>query len=268
MFKRLNQYLETYAPFVRVSFYLTIPALIGVFYLIYQNKIFQTLGNNLRDNLLGLIIIVPLFFFVLWVLISIVALIVEIIYDYLQTSTLTLYKTLTVILIAAVSSLTFTTFYYKHRLLNSERIITEYSTKLANSNQLAKQRLQSINTLTSDLNNCTNQQNYATSYSATNERYNESRLQDLKYKRHTGSINLKNIDGSTYVSGQLNKGKEIGTWTYYENGNVSKKYKYQLQGVGAICRDGSRSYSTGRGTCSHHGGVDYWLNDYVKINLQ
>lgn len=28
---------------------------------------------------------------------------------------------------------------------------------------------------------------------------------------------------------------------------------------GAICRDGWRSYSTGRGTCSHHGGVAYWL---------
>lgn len=28
---------------------------------------------------------------------------------------------------------------------------------------------------------------------------------------------------------------------------------------GAICNDGTRSYSTGRGTCSWHGGVDYWL---------
>lgn len=30
-------------------------------------------------------------------------------------------------------------------------------------------------------------------------------------------------------------------------------------GGGAICNDGTRSYSTGRGTCSHHGGVDRWL---------
>jgi hypothetical protein len=28
---------------------------------------------------------------------------------------------------------------------------------------------------------------------------------------------------------------------------------------GAICRDGSRSYSTGSGTCSWHGGVARWL---------
>lgn len=29
--------------------------------------------------------------------------------------------------------------------------------------------------------------------------------------------------------------------------------------IGAICRDGWRSYATGRGACSWHGGVDYWL---------
>jgi len=33
----------------------------------------------------------------------------------------------------------------------------------------------------------------------------------------------------------------------------------QPQGGGAICNDGTRSYSTGRGTCSWHGGVNYWL---------
>ncbi|WP_426303693.1 hypothetical protein LRM48_001380 [Candidatus Nanosynbacter sp. TM7-008] len=26
-----------------------------------------------------------------------------------------------------------------------------------------------------------------------------------------------------------------------------------------MCRDGWRSYATGRGTCSHHGGVSQWL---------
>lgn len=29
--------------------------------------------------------------------------------------------------------------------------------------------------------------------------------------------------------------------------------------VGAVCEDGWRSSSTGSGTCSHHGGVDYWV---------
>lgn len=29
--------------------------------------------------------------------------------------------------------------------------------------------------------------------------------------------------------------------------------------IGAICKDGSRSSATGRGACSHHGGVARWL---------
>lgn len=28
---------------------------------------------------------------------------------------------------------------------------------------------------------------------------------------------------------------------------------------GAICRYGTRSHATGRGACSHHGGVSYWI---------
>ena len=33
---------------------------------------------------------------------------------------------------------------------------------------------------------------------------------------------------------------------------------YGSQRSGAICNDGWVSHSTGRGTCSHHGGVDHW----------
>jgi hypothetical protein len=39
----------------------------------------------------------------------------------------------------------------------------------------------------------------------------------------------------------------------------SKKRYYR---VGAICRDGSASRATGRGACSHHGGVRQWVHDY------
>jgi hypothetical protein len=29
--------------------------------------------------------------------------------------------------------------------------------------------------------------------------------------------------------------------------------------IGAMCNDGTRSNSTGSGTCSSHGGVNYWI---------
>ena len=46
------------------------------------------------------------------------------------------------------------------------------------------------------------------------------------------------------------------------NVNVLTKYlheesKYKAR-IGAICNDGWISNSTGRGTCSHHGGVSTW----------
>lgn len=32
--------------------------------------------------------------------------------------------------------------------------------------------------------------------------------------------------------------------------------------VGAKCWDGTNSYATGSGACSHHGGVRYWKYEY------
>ena len=40
---------------------------------------------------------------------------------------------------------------------------------------------------------------------------------------------------------------------------ISDTFEIRGDRIGAICNDGWRSYSTGSGTCSHHGGVDYWL---------
>ena len=52
-----------------------------------------------------------------------------------------------------------------------------------------------------------------------------------------------------------------------QEGYVAKMYikkgKAQVRSndtrTGAICHDGTSSSATGRGACSHHGGVDYWL---------
>lgn len=47
-----------------------------------------------------------------------------------------------------------------------------------------------------------------------------------------------------------------GTTLHWENVRSSSGRR-----VGAICRDGWRSSATGRGACSHHGGVSQWLYD-------
>lgn len=50
-------------------------------------------------------------------------------------------------------------------------------------------------------------------------------------------------------------------WEYYVN---TPSYNYQTPSsnssrYGAICKDGTHSNATGRGACSHHGGVSMWL---------
>lgn len=47
---------------------------------------------------------------------------------------------------------------------------------------------------------------------------------------------------------------EPRTYTYTPAPGPSSGYR-----SGAICRDGWRSNATGRGACSHHGGVAYWI---------
>lgn len=48
-----------------------------------------------------------------------------------------------------------------------------------------------------------------------------------------------------YVSNKyLKKGKAVVSVSEYR--------------VGAVCKDGTSSTATGRGACSHHGGVSYW----------
>lgn len=47
----------------------------------------------------------------------------------------------------------------------------------------------------------------------------------------------------------------------------TQRYTFQVKvgyRTGAICRDGWRSKATGRGACSHHGGVAYWLNTQTR----
>ncbi len=52
--------------------------------------------------------------------------------------------------------------------------------------------------------------------------------------------------------------KSVNNQTIPSYRPVKEKEAYQVR-VGAVCCDGSRSYATGRGACSHHGGVCQWL---------
>lgn len=68
------------------------------------------------------------------------------------------------------------------------------------------------------------------------------------------------IDNWSLSDGKITRNftQEVTTAYYKELREEAVSEYYERSG--AICRDGTRSYSTGRGTCSWHGGVDYWLD--------
>lgn len=96
---------------------------------------------------------------------------------------------------------------------------------------------------------------------------NEKKFQSFKQNGFTGNISFEGIFGYKSIRGQLVKGEERGVWFYEKYNGEKEVYKWISTRVGAICRDGNRSYATGRGACSHHGGVDYWLNEYQRIKV-
>ena len=97
--------------------------------------------------------------------------------------------------------------------------------------------------------------------------FNEYKLQHLKRINYTGKFRLSNINNDILVEGYLINGQERGEWTYYWPNDEVEKFKWIESRTGAICNDGTISYSTGRGTCSHHGGVNYWTTEYRKIRI-
>lgn len=62
-----------------------------------------------------------------------------------------------------------------------------------------------------------------------------------------------------------------GTIGYVAAPNLKKgkcKVSYYTVRTGAVCKDGTHSTATGRGACSHHGGVSYWKTKQQKsINI-
>jgi hypothetical protein len=110
----------------------------------------------------------------------------------------------------------------------------------------------------------------------------ESNLDDAKrnFKSQTDNLNTK-INSLEYEkklirnykknpnSNQYNKKNQKENYVNLDDYLFKEKKKQKISirksnytsghRIGAICRDGTRSYATGRGACSWHGGVDHWL---------
>ena len=53
----------------------------------------------------------------------------------------------------------------------------------------------------------------------------------------------------------------IGLYLSYSQIKEHRTYRVR---IGSVCEDGWNSNATGRGACSHHGGVDHWIYEERK----
>jgi energy-coupling factor transporter transmembrane protein EcfT len=100
-----------------------------------------------------------------------------------------------------------------------------------------------------------------------NNKIVESQLNKYRNNNYSGVFRIFQSDGNILLEGRLNNGEPREIWTYYKNGRVKYREKYVTRTVGANCCDGSTSNATGRGACSHHGGVCSWAVEYYSIRL-
>lgn len=72
------------------------------------------------------------------------------------------------------------------------------------------------------------------------------------------SNNSSSANNSSSGSSSSGSSSSNSTGGSYNGGSSSTNSSSGVR-TGAVCKDGTRSSATGRGACSHHGGVSYWL---------
>lgn len=77
-----------------------------------------------------------------------------------------------------------------------------------------------------------------------------------KLKKYDNVLILNDSISTGWYEVQFNGADGYVSNKYLKKGKCVVSY-YSVR-VGAVCRDGSSSSATGRGACSHHGGVAYW----------
>lgn len=92
-------------------------------------------------------------------------------------------------------------------------------------------------------------------------------IDSIRKKREGSIVNKKkNYSSRIYLFGVLFVASFIGLIGYSAFETIKGDYPiYKKVPDGAICNDGWRSYSQGPGTCSWHGGVNYYMYKDLEI---
>lgn len=86
----------------------------------------------------------------------------------------------------------------------------------------------------------------------------EKKINKTELRQNTNTSNRIQPDINYYRSNNY-ESKRINNYSPAINSPSKSKSNTLKIRIGAVCKDGTTSRATGRGACSHHGGVDYWL---------
>jgi hypothetical protein len=79
-------------------------------------------------------------------------------------------------------------------------------------------------------------------------------------QKEKGNTKSDSYSDSTSKDSNLKKKKKKDSYNNFKDNSTSQVETYKPRyRIGAICCDGTRSSATGKGACSHHGGVCQWL---------
>lgn len=128
------------------------------------------------------------------------------------------------------------------------------------ANQLRSGQIKEINNLISEINNRLEVQDFKNLSSADTSLY-RSFINNYPKSKYANTIR-KRLKKSSLIPATLLSGNSVQEIKHNPTQYKQRRYipkNYSKSRIGAICCDGTRSYSTGRGACSHHGGVCQWL---------
>ncbi|MCM4150028.1 DUF3761 domain-containing protein [Arenibacter sp. N53] len=74
----------------------------------------------------------------------------------------------------------------------------------------------------------------------------------------SSSSRIQENPGNYYRPNTLENKNDFNYTPSIETSTKTKTNTTKIR-IGAVCNDGTTSRATGRGACSHHGGVSYWL---------
>ena len=106
---------------------------------------------------------------------------------------------------------------------------------------------------------CAHSQFYTHVYTNSADLLKEASLESKVIKTLPKYTNLQVLDtlNTDWLRVQIEGAKGFVKQEYLKEGRVEVK---NIRGarIGAVCKDGTSSSATGRGACSHHGGVRHW----------